>query len=563
MGWYIKLDLTDQERHRRRSALDGTGFISCAAPFIVLLGLAAIRAYRRKHSTGSSFPPTIGPLEWRVLHAPAVAAFPEMGSLGVWGGTLGYVVWQLYLAMSGTNEDYLHLTKAFGTLAVSNLPLHFFLAGKSRTFIHRWLLHCSHTSINIFHRWLGRLIFTFVAFHAILYLNYFFATDQVDVLSSADILCGITAMTMLGIIFTTSLSLIRHTPSSYFTVFYFTHIILALLLFPILWMHVSHCHPYLILSALLWLWDYTSRWFATRWGHADVKLLPGGRTAEVDITLNPPEKISIPTGAHIFVTVPRLHRLRGKMRSNPFSVASFSDTEQRIKLVMRVRDGFTKSLVQLAQSTRKAASRDPDADDDDPSMVHLPASIFLPSQPPFPNFLQYARILFIAGGVGGSFCVPWVKHLHTQPPTGTTIRFVWAVSDSSEPLWSFDDTPEDLLHAYASSLELYVTRSHPHPLTTTFSKSGQTEEDQLQAELLPRENRMFPMAFPKENLRRERPNLRRIVEQELESCFEGDDMAVVVCGPEEMSRVVREAVGKVIGNQKNVGVWFWEEGFGY
>ena len=54
-----------------------------------------------------------------------------------------------------------------------------------------------------------------------------------------------------------------------------------------------------------------------------------------------------------------------------------------------------------------------------------------------------------------------------------------------------------------------------------------------------------------------------MIAEELEACAEGDDMAILVCGPEGMTTVVRQAVGRTIDNQKGVGVWLWEESFGY
>ena len=350
-------------------------------------------------------------------------------------------------------------------------------------------------------------------------------------------------------IYITSLSLIRHAPSKYFTLFYFTHIVLAIALIPTIWNHVTHPHPYLLFTVSLWLWDYTSRWFSTRWGQAEVKVLGGGRMIEVDVLINRPERIEISPGAHTFLTIPRLHRLRGGMRANPFTVATFSEGEQRLKLVMRVRDGFTKSLVELTQ--RGETSSLPTTIPDEAPALQIPASIFLPSQAPFPNLLQYTRVLVIGGGVGGSFCVPWVKYLHAQPPTGTTVRFVWSVSDPLETHWAFSDLKDTALRNFTLSLELYVTGT------------GGRARGEAELELLPRAKNAVPSSIPVENVRYTRPTLSLVLEQELDTCMEGDDMAVLVCGPEGMTADVREAVGRTIDNRKGVGVWYWEESFGY
>jgi len=102
MGWYIR-DLSDDERQARRDSLDATGLISCLAPVFVLLGLAGIRAYRRSHKQ-DTFPPTISRFEWRFFYAPALSTSPELGTVGMWIGGVAYVIWQLWLGISGTNE---------------------------------------------------------------------------------------------------------------------------------------------------------------------------------------------------------------------------------------------------------------------------------------------------------------------------------------------------------------------------------------------------------------------------------------------------------------------------
>lgn len=283
-----------------------------------------------------------------------------------------------------------------------------------------------------------------------------------------------------------------------------------------------------------------------------MRVLGGGRTVEVDILINRPEKMVIPPGAHIFLTIPRLHRLRGGMRANPFTVAAFCEGEQRLKLVMRVRDGLTKSLVELTQ--RGETSSLPTTNQEEEQALQIPASIFLPSQPPFPNLLQYTRVLFIGGGVGGTFCVPWVKYLHGQPPTGTSIRFVWSVSDPLEMHWAFIELKDTPLRNFSSSLELYVTG-------TNVGQARAPEEAGV--ELLPRAKHAVPNSLPASHVHYDRPNLSLVLERELDACLEGDDMAVLVCGPEGMTGDVRDAVRRTIDNRKGVGVWYWEESFGY
>ena len=70
------------------------------------------------------------------------------------------------------SADYLHLTKGFGHIAASQLPLHYALALKSWSPI-QYLTRLSHEELNPYHRLLGRVIITFFSLHASMYLNFY------------------------------------------------------------------------------------------------------------------------------------------------------------------------------------------------------------------------------------------------------------------------------------------------------------------------------------------------------------------------------------------------------
>ncbi len=68
--------------------------------------------------------------------------------------------------------DYLHLTKRFGAIAVSQFPIQYLLALKSLNPF-AFVFQSSHEQVNRWHRVLGRLIYALLCMHAMLYLNYF------------------------------------------------------------------------------------------------------------------------------------------------------------------------------------------------------------------------------------------------------------------------------------------------------------------------------------------------------------------------------------------------------
>ncbi|KAI5792394.1 hypothetical protein DFH27DRAFT_186591 [Peziza echinospora] len=567
MGWYVK-ELSHRERIRRRELLDGAGYISLAAQTLVLVLLPAIRLFVRRLQQANGHhasPPTIGKVKWLLCYTPVLQRYPQMGTPGLWLGAALYTAWQFALALRGSNEDYLHLTKVFGTLAASNLPLHFLLAAKSQTRVHSWIFgNTAHDKLNILHRWLGRLIFTFISFHALLYLQYFWDFDKMTTrFLEFDVVCGVIGFIMMLIIYITSFSLVRHTRTWYFPVFYFTHIVLAISLFPTLWLHVEHIRLHLSLAGFIWLWDYTMRWFSTQWGLAEVSMPEQGSMLEVDIAVNGASTNLAAPGTHIFLTVPGLHRFRGGLRFNPFTIAATSEGGQTLKLVMRLGEGFTKSLLDhtTPTSTYVALENNEDTEEEKSQSIKTAVSFFAPSQSLLPDLLQYSRVLLIAGGVGGSFCVPWVKYLISQlspedgvgaSEPGPTIRFIWSVKDARETDWALDpsspSSPETLDgQTFDTALEIYITGEDMR------SEGSQKSESTS----IPLQNLSTTPQF------RTRPNIPEIVNDELMACPEGGNLAVLVCGPPSMADSVRLATGKCIGKRSGVGIWFWEEGFGY
>ncbi|KAI4265144.1 MAG: hypothetical protein L6R35_007188, partial [Caloplaca aegaea] len=170
---------------------------------------------------------------WRVL---LVAAF--------------WTMWLFVLAISGTEDDYLHLTKRFGIIAASQLPLHYLLALKSSYSPISLLTRLSHEELNPYHRALGRILLIFLSLHASFYLNFYVQKSLLlKRIRDADVILGLLAITSLLILGTTALARIRR---KNYLLFFTVHVALSISLLPILYFHVSHLRPYILESALIY-----------------------------------------------------------------------------------------------------------------------------------------------------------------------------------------------------------------------------------------------------------------------------------------------------------------------
>ncbi|KAL8877139.1 MAG: hypothetical protein Q9198_004794, partial [Flavoplaca austrocitrina] len=118
-----------------------------------------------------------------------------------------WAIWLSVLAVRDTGDDYLHLTKRFGIIGASQLPLHYLLALKSSWSPITYLTRLSHEELNPYHRALGRIILLFVSLHASFYLNFFIQKSLLTKrIRDPDVILGLLAITTFLTVGTTALA---------------------------------------------------------------------------------------------------------------------------------------------------------------------------------------------------------------------------------------------------------------------------------------------------------------------------------------------------------------------
>ncbi len=258
---YAFVALTPAEIEERRRQLDLAGFYAWLSPLVVLGGIwlyrmaAATTTTTTKSSKSRRDDTKKGtvPTKPSILNTTYVR---EFGPLHVQVLGLGYLAWLLYLVFRATGQDYMHLTKAFGHVAVSQLPAHYLLALRVPEQYQKWspvtfATGLSRQQLNPYHRLFGRLLHGLVAAHAVLYLRFFVATDLLARrILDRDVRLGLAAFWTFNFLALLAIPPIRRNRRG---LFYRSHVTLSALILLLVWFHVPSTRIYVGHAGVVWL----------------------------------------------------------------------------------------------------------------------------------------------------------------------------------------------------------------------------------------------------------------------------------------------------------------------
>lgn len=427
----------------------------------------------------------------------------------------------------------------------------------------QYLTRFSHEELNPYHRWLGRILITFFAIHATLYLNFYI---QLGLLSKRirdrDVILGLSGISTFMIIGTTALAAIRNYS---YRLFFIIHVLLSITILPTLYFHVSHLRIYILESAAIYAFLVIQRNFSSTQTPAILTHLPKTNLLSISIPLTSKlaQRFQTP-GQHIYLSLPASPTSPlNKLRLNPFTIANLPSQENHLRVVIRCLAGTTKLLSTLAHSSKKASI---------PLQIEGPYG----SAPYFPNLLeQYDCILLIAGGVGATFTLPIYRHLlqrlRTTDDAPAKIRFVWSVRDAADAAWGTQQLADDG-ETDPPGYEVFISGSSTQhapqqrpPQRRQQQAQGESIELEERAQLLDgeedEEERINSSApLPSHRPRRGRPPLGSIVDETF-AHNPRDRVAVLVCGPQGLGATVRKEVGRWVAKGREV---FWHaEEFGW
>ncbi|KAI0529793.1 ferric reductase like transmembrane component [Xylaria digitata] len=576
MGWpYQFVDLDAEQLQARRRTLDRYGLIaqlSALAPIALFL-LYRLLAWGVAKATGSgrgsyaAVPdsPTLKQQRLSVVGLYSTSARKIAWWFGddvvFWGWNWGprdqiiagvvWTIWLLALCVVGTGNDYIHLTRRFGIVGVSQFPVQYLLSLKSLNPI-ALALKSSHEEVNRWHRVLGRVIYIFVALHAIFYFNFYYQNNILgQKIRSLVPALGFALIAAMSFLFGTAFSAVRQYS---YRVFFITHLLVALALPPAIYFHAHHASLYIWEALIVFLVDIAKRRFDTIIAATEVELIPGTDLVKLVGTI-PKGKIdrfAKKPGTHIYLSIPSASRpgknpiaaanLVFEFSFNPFSIAAVDESSGELILVARRHDGpMTRAFANFASNTS--------AD----SKVKLAFDGPYGCAKRFPNLAgpDFDRILLVAGGVGATFTLPLYRWILAENPTAR-VQMVWAVRAAGDATWPA--TREGKSITDDDNIQLFLTGNIVENATDDARLSDDSDVELASLSNNRQRTRHTPTRSNK------RPDLQSIVDNVFRQGVE-ERIAVLVCGPEAMAQDLRGHVGVWV--RRGRSVWWHNESFAW
>ncbi|KAH7407975.1 metalloreductase Fre8 [Cadophora sp. MPI-SDFR-AT-0126] len=462
-----------------------------------------------------------------------------------------WLTWLLFLCINETKNDYAHISRRFGIIGTSQLPMQYLLATKRLNII-ALAFRVSPKDINRWHGVLGRIIYFLVSAHVVLYLNYYI---QVGGLLHAFLrpvpLLGMIGFFSMTILHATVLVAVK---GFSYRLFFIVHVVVALAVPPLIWFHVPHGRLFVAESFLILLADRLSRKLYINECSAAVDNIHGTNLLKIVAKL-PAKKLGQFTrspASYVFLTIPWGSRAtqsgiyppsfgRGLL-SNPFTVASVNEDAKELTLVVRHMKGpTTNTLAQLGSLNANIS-------------LHIEGPYSAALNLPGSSWSGFDNVLLIAGGIGATFILPLYEQLLSENNTAD-VDLLWTVRAVAETDW-WPDLAAATRNRGGNKFRLFVTGSKITHNTTNIRdpESGCDDVELTQLEKLSMDHNQ---AIQVESWKR--PDMRAVVDE----FFQRDDqgrVAVAICGPVEMVRETRNAVGTWVGMGRNV--WFRDESFG-
>ncbi|MCJ1384650.1 hypothetical protein MMC17_007768 [Xylographa soralifera] len=495
---------------------------------------------------------------------PGWGTWKEAVSGGLWGS------WLLALVLYDTGDDYMHVTKRFGIVAASQLPLHYLLSAKPAYNPIQYLTRLSHEQLNPYHRVFGYVLMSLFVAHATLYLNFYiqmgFLTKRIK---DIDVQLGLAAVISFTIIGTSAISYIRHYS---YRIFYTLHIALSFAILPILYFHVRYLRIYILETAAIYAFLVLQRYINKQHpGSATVSLIPNTSLIRISLPAAAlPEQKTYRPGQHVYLSRPFFNQTSSISIShmNPFSVANLPlEDSPRIELIARELDGSTKMIADAARHHKGGP-------------LHFLLEGPYGSATKFPDLLSYDHVLFVAGGVGATFALPIYGDLlrrissnHDSEKNSTTSgvgldngqarhrKIVSAAAEKTTAEPESQQTDEDMKSATNSKLSFIWSVRAVEDATWGLEAIRQQNGN------IPKSFELFVSGKQKESqysvlttTTYERPQVKSVVEKVFTGS-ESQRVAVLVCGPAALGRDVRREVGEWVWKGREV--WWHEEQFSW
>ncbi|KAI1200472.1 ferric reductase like transmembrane component-domain-containing protein [Nemania serpens] len=489
--------------------------------------------------------------EFQVSNAVNVGTLPSrfqfLFLLGYFATNVAFAVVHIPFAESPA-DGIKQLRNRSGTLATVNMIPLFVLAGRNNPLIP--LLGISFDTMNLLHRWFGRI----VAIEAVVHTLAFYAGSALKqgwgpaflgTFQAPFLLYGFIATAAFVAILFQAASISRH---AFYETFKIMHILLAVAAVVGLWYHLNMKGldqlKWLIAVVPLWVGDRFLRFARLAYHNVGkggtrtlVEALPGN-AVRVTVTMARPWEFR--PGQHAYLYMPTI----SFWQSHPFTVAWSEEAENQNadKLAMNRQDILamrktSMSFVIRARTGMTSALYDRAAANPDGRLI----TRCLVEGPYGGEHMMdsYGTVMLFAGGVGITHAVPHVRHLVAGFANGTVatrkVILVWIIQSPEHLEWIRPWMTQILaMDRRREILRIMLFVSRPRSTKEIHSPSSTVQ--------------MFPG----------RPNIDTLMGMEMEQ--QVGAMGVTVCGPGALSDEVRLAVRR---KQYEGAIEFIEEAFSW
>lgn len=563
---YLFLSLTTAQIEQRRVQLDQAGFYAWLTPIVGLLGVYAYRKLLSltsvRNSSSARSPSQLQVIRRRLSWTLNTTYIPEFGPLKVQltGGV--YALWLLYLVFHNTGEDYMHLTKAFGHVAISQLPIQYLLSVKTGYSPITFATGLTHEKLNAYHRLLGRIIHGLLAAHAIMYMRFFIILDVLSKrIQHRDVRLGLAAFWAFNILGLLAVPPIRK--RVYHKLFYRSHVVLSALVVPLLFFHVSYTRKYMLQAGVIWIVGGAMRARASTKVRARGRRVQGTDLIEVVLAINDKASplLRATPGQHVYIQPKALGP------KNPFTIVNTSPSSPNdakatynVTLVMRnLGAPQTAFLAGLASDKRSDGHEISIEGPYGESSQYLPrllsTSLGAPGK-------ADSQIILVAGGVGATYTVPIYQALLRARGGTSGVKFIWLVRSLDDTLWSSS---------------IFESLSSPIDVDIYLTRRARTRDEETRRQETSRSSKPgITLHFSEDGTR---PSISSILSAVLSSSSSGvspivergehhglreanGKVTVLSCGPPALVRDLRREVGRHVALYGRDVEWF-EEQFGF
>lgn len=409
-----------------------------------------------------------------------------------------------------------------GIIATSQLPLLYAFAGRNNILL--WMTGLSYDTMNVYHRWVARVMYLNVFIHSVAFSAYYSETGKYhEEFAETFMIWGLLACVAGGLLMFFSYRLFREKLYEVFLLFHWVFVVL----FTVgSWLHIEP-HGYMewvYATVAIWAFDRAARL---------ARIVVNGLNAKAHIELHPQHLIKFKVdynafwhpapGAYVFV-----HFLNPVWRcweNHPFTAypSPVPGEEKKLVFCARVRDGKT---LQLAKYLEKNSG----------SAVNMPVLIDGPYGHAFPLFTS-DTIYIITGGIGFTGGYSYACKLLAQGEK-KNITFLWAIQNP-ENVETFREELQYLAERGAVNVLIYISiegdATPPQGTNITLEKQqSDSDKERGTSELSSRSSAVsFDTVYA-------RPDLGALVASAVAEA--PGSIGFLVCGPPGMNDDVRRHV---------------------